>query len=221
MNRRKRCGEVRSEPRRMTLPARACGRVFALSLAFALPGWSAAAQEQIGTITADVNGEPHTWYVVTGESGGRPYGSAAWVEMAPGRRMVTVGGFDTPDPPLETFTRDARGTPTSYGDYDGSLLAVVVEIPESGTSVSVTLPGQPQMSGVSYQPRASLQNVTATTQMMYQGTLDVSRVEIVDGLAVVEGTFRGAFRSMTGSEHVRITNGRFEIEGIPPIEALR
>jgi hypothetical protein len=52
----------------------------------------------------------------------------SWVEEHPEDRMVAIGGFDSENAPLGSFRRDPRGNIVDYGDYEGSLLLILVQI---------------------------------------------------------------------------------------------
>lgn len=174
-----------------------------------------------GTIAATVDGRRITWYSVFGESGGRPYSSSSWMELPSGARMVGVGGFSTDEPPLESFEWDPSGMPTSYGTYDGPIIAVAIQLPAEGNSFTVTFPDVSGITALAYQPTASLENVMATTFVASEGTLSVSNVEVSGGLARAEGTFSGTFRAMQGGGSVVMTDGTFDVEGIPSLETIR
>ena len=173
-----------------------------------------------GTIQATVDGRPMTWYSVFGESDGKPYSSSMWMEQPDAGRMLAVGGFSTEDPPLDTFEWDDTGLPASYGTYDASVIAIAIQLPANQSGFTVTFPDGGGSNNLSYQPKATLQDVLASTFMMAEGTLSVSDVEISDGLGRVEGTFSGTFQTMTGDREVEITDGEFDVEGIPGFETL-
>jgi hypothetical protein len=174
-----------------------------------------------GTIEATVDGRRITWYSVSGESGGRPYSSSSWMELSSGVRVVAVGGFATDEPPLESFEWDASGMPASYGDYDGSIIGIAIQLAGQESSSTVSFPDAGGITAMTYQPTATLQNVMATTFMVSEGTLSVSSIEVSGGLASARGTFSGTFRTMQGDGVVEITDGVFDLEGIPSVESIR
>lgn len=178
----------------------------------------------LGTIEATVDGEAHTWYVVEGESGGKPYASGVWMGPTDEGRTVSAGGYDTDDPPLDSFEWSAQGFPLSFGDYQGSTFNVMVKVPEGSSSLEVELTGA---SGdfealVSWQPVATLENPMESTWVMTAGTLRVSDVAIEDGRARMEGTFSGTLGRMDGQgPTVQVADGRFRISGLPNLDEIR
>lgn len=174
-----------------------------------------------GTIEATVDGRRITWYSVSGESGGRSYSSSSWMELSNGVRVVAVGGFATDDPPLESFEWDASGMPASYGDYDGPIIGIAIQLAGQESSFTLSFPDADGITAMTYQPTATLQNVMATTFMVSEGTLSVSSIEVSGGLANARGTFSGTFRTMQGDGSVEITDGAFDLEGIPSVETIR
>lgn len=175
----------------------------------------------LGTLEATVDGESGTWYVVSGSLGGQPYASGLWMDMGD-ERQVLAGGFDTADPPLDTFERDADGMPVSYGDYQGSVLSVVVPEGSVAAPFVVRFPTEDaSAASVFYQPVATLDDVTAGTYWLAEGTLEVKAVTVEGGVARMEGTFAGTFRSMAGGEAIEMTGGRFAVERLPSLASLR
>lgn len=174
-----------------------------------------------GTIEATIGGERMTFYSISGASGGRPYSSSTWMEMPSGGRMVAMGGFATPEPPLDAFQWDADGMPSSYGSYDGPVFGIGIPVSGEETSFTITFPGGGAGAILSYQPTASLEDVMGTTYMMQTGTVSVTDIGVSGGVAHATGTFAGTFRLMAGEGSVEITDGSFSVEGVPGIEALR
>lgn len=221
-------------------------RILVLALLMTLPIWAGACAESAdssssdfaatattgkvatsravavqGTIEATVEGERITWYSVSGQSGGAPYSSSSWLEITDTERLVAIGGFATDDPPLESFEWSDSGMPTSYGSYEGSVFAIAIDLRGERSEFSVSLPDPEGRNQLSYQPRAALENVMANTLMMSTGTLSVTEVAISDGIARASGTFSGTFQSMEGDRSMEVTNGVFEVAGIPNVEAIR
>jgi hypothetical protein len=196
-----------------------------------LPGEAAPASEQsavrsgttlLGTIEATVDGERRTWYVVSEASAGRRFASGMWLGDDPGDRMVMVGGFDTPDPPIDTFERAEDGTPLSYGDYQGSVLTLHVSEAAGPFPVSIAfapdglgVPG----AGALYQHRATVEDIMESTHWLVEGRIDVETLTIETGGARIAGTFSGTFRSQ-GLGDTRLTDGRFDVRGLPNVEEL-
>lgn len=178
------------------------------------------AVELQGTIEATVDGERITWYSVSGQSGGAPYSSSTWMPFSDSERIVAIGGFATDDPPIESFEWSDAGMPESYGTYEGSVFALAIDLSGDRTDFSVTFPDPDGRNHLSYQPRATLENVMANTLMMSSGTLSVTDIAISGDLARASGTFSGTFRSMEGDQSVEITDGVFDVEGIPNVDAI-
>jgi hypothetical protein len=66
----------------------------------------------LGTIRAELDGEEHTWYVVNGEVGGKPYASGMFMTRNDGY-LVSSGGFDTAERPPDTFEANRAPPSTS------------------------------------------------------------------------------------------------------------
>lgn len=173
----------------------------------------------IGTIEATVDGEAMTWYVVTGTVGGGAYSSGVWVGEE-GERQVVAGGFDTDDPPLDTFETNASGLAASYGSYDGSVMAFFVTEAAGTAPVTLTFPEAEGTAGVYFQRRASLDDMVNSVLWLSEGTLELSRFSFEGGAARVEGTFSGTFTSMGTGGTVRVTDGRFAVGDIPSSDIM-
>jgi len=175
---------------------------------------------RLGTFEATIDGDRRTWYSVSGTSGERPYDSGAWLELPGGETLITAGGFDTPSPPMETFQWGENGMPTSFGDYRGSTLGIAVSTGDGTPPFSIEFPDDGVQSLISYQPVADLETMVETSFMLQEGTIHVSAAEISDGVARLEGTFSGTFRTLFGEETVEITDGVFQVQEIPGLTTL-
>jgi hypothetical protein len=172
----------------------------------------------LGTITATIGGRQLTWYVVSAAGGGAR-STGGWLQLRSGRRAIAIAGFDTEHPPLASFQWDSDGMLTGYGDYHGSVLSVLVEVPAEPAPFSVSFPTSARtMSGVIYMLRASTSDPGAIHNLE-NGTLEVSEGRIDGDEARVEGTFAGTFQSLTGGDTVRITDGRFQASGLGPLQS--
>jgi hypothetical protein len=180
---------------------------------------AAATPKVLGTVQATVDGTVRTWYVVSGTSGGRPYASGLWQEVMPGRRLIILGGYDTQTPPLETFEWE-KGMPRSYGSYTGSTIGLVLNVGATPAPYRARLPhAGTQSDSVLFAHVATL-DVRATF-MMKQGQIDVTAVSIAGGLASATGTFAGTLaRMMSEDATVTVTNGRFEVSGMPDLATI-
>lgn len=180
--------------------------------AAALP---ATSDRTLGTIRATVDGDPHTWYVVAGTSSGSPYASGGWHEPPSGGRMIAVGGFDTEEPPLDTFGRAGPDSPQDYGDYKGSVVGLLVSFKDAPAPVTIHFPSDDHgLTAAYYQPVAEVGNME-TTYLLAEGVLEVTEVAIEGGHARLSGTFSGTFRSLQGGHSVVITDGTFEASDMP------
>lgn len=175
----------------------------------------------LGTISATVDGTARTWHVVAGPSAGRPYASGLWTVAPSGRRTIVVAGFDTPTPPLDTFTWNAAGMPTSYGEYTGSTIGLTLRVGAEATPFRLVYPPE-DIPALVYAARASLTAVDGTLALS-TGEIDVTSVSIAGGTASVSGGFAGTLTPLIGEGGARIvvTNGTFTATGLPDARALR
>lgn len=187
-------------------PVTACGQS-------ADPGGSGT----LGTIRATVDGEERTWYVVQGSSRGRPYSSAMWFETE-GERLITVGGYDTDSPPLDTFEFDIASGEISFGDYRGSSMVLLVGVFEGSSTARIEIPSDRPFT-VGYMPVVSDDMLTGT-YMIATGAIEVIEASFDGNEASVRGAFRGTLEKMDGSGGVEVEDGRFEASGIPHRDEL-
>jgi hypothetical protein len=171
----------------------------------------------LGTIGATVDGAARTWYVVSGVSGGRPYASGVWQEIDSGRRRIILGGYETATPPLDTFEWTKGGMPRSYGTYKGSTLGLMVEVAAAPAPFRATLPGSE--ASIIYASPAKL-DAMDTTFLSREGVIDVTAVSITGELAGMAGTFSGTLARMVGDGTTRITEGTFDVKGMPDISTI-
>jgi len=178
----------------------------------------------LGTITARFNGAPRTWYVV----GDGTMDTGTWTELKPGDRMITIAGFDTETLPLASFTRDTAGRVTSYGAYDGSMLAIIL---------NVGADPQPFRDTVQFDGHHSIIYVADASQLdpargpdaalkamrvPDSGTLEVTAIGISGGRAFVEGTFAGTLNEAApGHEPLTVADLRFQARNLPRTEPAR
>lgn len=168
----------------------------------------------LGTIEADVDGEARTWYVVEGTVRGEPYASGMFIS-SDGSRLVTLGGFDTDDPPLDSFQTDAGAGNISLGDYEGSAINISVDIPNDRTSLQVELSGMSGTSAIAYMPVATTEDVMSSALFAQSGSIRVEEAQFDETRGSLRGNFSGELSLVDGSRSATITNGRFSIEGIP------
>ncbi len=174
----------------------------------------------LGTISATLDGTERTWYVVEGKVGGKPYASATWLE-ANGALLISIGGFDTRTPPLETFRIDMAAGDISFGDYDGSAMQILVSVTDGEHTARSELPADHGgRFSAAYLPVVGSDMLTGTL-MIEEGAMEVTDARLTDRTASVRGTFRGTFRRVNGSgDSLSVENGRFEVSGIPPRDQL-
>ena len=187
----------------------------------AIPSTSAAgsAAELLGTIEATVDGRSMTWYAVSGTVGEGPYASAVWVGE-PGERHVAAGGFDTREPPLDSFDLDDTGMAASYGSYTGPIMALFVLEAAVTAPATLSFPEAEGRGGVYFQWQADVDDIVNTTFWLTDGTLEVSTFTFSGGTARLQGTFSGTFRNIGTGEAVEVTAGRFDVSRIPSVAAL-
>jgi hypothetical protein len=179
---------------------------------------SPAGTRVLGTIRATIAGTPRSWHVVAGPSQSRAYASGVWMEVG-SSRMIVAGGFDTERPPLDTFTWDANGMPTSYGDYAGSTILVNLTVGANPAPFQLTFPPE-TTPAVMYSTRATLDSLNYTFSIE-KGTVDVTSVSIANGLASASGTFAGTLKQLTGTDTIEVTDGSFDVSGLPDVATLR
>ncbi len=170
-----------------------------------------------GTISATVDGRTVTWYVVAGTSQGRRYASGAWL-TAGDDRAVSIGGFDTTTPPLDSFGWEGN-MPSSFGDYTGSLIQILIPV-RTGAPYRIAFPLEDAaaLTSVMYMPKAMLD--PAGMWQMVEGTLEVASVTVDGGLASAEGTFTGALERFGGGERLTVREGRFRVRSLPDATSL-
>ena len=183
---------------------------------------SQAAVRTLGTLEGMVDDETRTWYVVAGEAQDGPYSSGVWFELSEGVRVISLGGFDTPEPPVHAFDRGG-GNPTSMslGGYEGSTLNLTLEVPGNGGSTRFSLPEEEARNvAVVFMPVFDLSDMSGMYRLV-RGTLEVETAEIRGRTASVRGTFSGRLETSSGADALEITDGRFRVEGIPHQDAVK
>ncbi|MFW6083589.1 MAG: hypothetical protein ACODAA_00060 [Gemmatimonadota bacterium] len=168
----------------------------------------------LGTIEAEVDGEARTWYVVEGSVRGEPYASGMFMPGG-GSRLVTLGGFDTDDPPLDSFQTDAAAGDISLGDYEGSAINISVDIPDDQASLEVELSGMSGTSAIAYMPVATTEDVMSSALFAQSGSIRIEDAEFDEARGSLRGTFSGELSLVDGSRTATISNGRFSVEDIP------
>lgn len=175
----------------------------------------ASADGVLGTIHANLDGVARTWYVVAGDVRGEPYTSGMFIPVD-GGTMVSLGGFDTAEPPMESFRVDVAGGDISLGDYEGSAFSLMISVPEGQASARAELGDD--MAGnatLAYMPRASMEDVMAGTLFSQSGSIEVEEARFGDTDGTLRGRFSGEIARMDGSESIAVTDGRFEVSDLP------
>lgn len=181
-------------------------------------------EDVLGTIHATLDGQPRTWYAVEGHARTGPYSSAVWREGANDRTIVSISTFDTDSPPVETFNVDVRQGRFSLGHYEGSSIVVTVPLPANTGPVTFAFPSEGSSAvSVSYLPNAA--SVVTGIDMtaffsLAEGTITVVQGHRSDGLVQIRGTFSGILQSLEGPNRIRVTDGRFDVGGVPAAKAL-
>ena len=171
---------------------------------------SAGSAETVGTFRAVLDGRERTWHAVAGTRDGEVESSAVWVPLSEGERMASLGGFDEPDVPVETFEFDLGQGRISLGDYEGSLLALTFTFEADDFERTVRGSEAP----VLYFPEIPGGEIDyASVYMLTEGALDVVLIEMSeDGTGRFEGTFSGTLTSMGEGRSMKLTDGRFTVE---------
>jgi hypothetical protein len=168
----------------------------------------------LGTLTANVNGTPHTWYIVAGETASGTQASAGWFPRSRGGRAIAISGFDIDDPPLTTFEWNAEGQLTGYGSYTGSVLSLMVMVADNPGPTTITFPDD-RGSGAAaiYMPQASGIDLSQL-HLLSEGSLALSSIAFSGDEARLDGTFSGTFKAMSSGDTIRITDGQFHVAGL-------
>jgi hypothetical protein len=186
----------------------------AVEIAPSATGEEAAADGVLGTIQAELDGKAHTWYIVEGQVRGEPYASGMFLSHGEGH-TVSLGGFDTGRPPLNSFQTDIAAGNVSFGDYKGSAFNLTITIPAGQSSIRAEVSRGSANAALAYMPEASLDDVMAGTLFSQSGSIEVEAAEFRGSAGALTGTFAGELALMDGSKAVRVTNGRFQVTGLP------
>lgn len=182
------------------------------------PRSAAAGQDVVGTITARFDGEERTWYVVAGEIEGERQATATWMLLDETERIATIGGFDSPDVPVETFRADFEGGDVSYGDYEGSVLTIAFPFQPEDFERLARFPGGD--ATIAYLPRVEGGEMDFSGMYgLETGSLDVGLLDPRrDGPSEFGGTFEGTLVRLDRADSIRVTDGRFEVSGATFVE---
>ncbi len=173
----------------------------------------------LGTLEATVGGETRTWYVVSGDVQGTPYASAAWFETESGVLRISLGGFATQTPPLDTFERGPMGDPVSFGSYEGPVLSLLLSAAGEIGPFRAELPGDDNPTSFAYMSAARFGDLDVLYTSR-SGTVDVTLLELADGRLRAEGTFSGTLESAGTGPSLEITDGHFSVRGVPSLTEI-
>jgi hypothetical protein len=174
----------------------------------------------LGTIEAVLDGEPRVWHVVRGEASDGPYASGVWFQLPDGPVAVVLGGFDSPDPPIETFSRGGGGAQASVGDYRGSSLSLQVQLSAEAGPAGFALPADEGRAMVVFTPVFDAEDMSGL-RAMASGEVEVLEASRTGEEMSLRGTFSGRLEPMGAGEPVTVTEGRFEVRGIPSAESIQ
>lgn len=180
--------------------------VLFVSLFFAASAW--CDNRVIGTIEAQLDGQPVTWHVLESDAiEGAAGKSALWMQLDEGTRIATIGGFESRD---VSFSRDpASGMVHVAGE--GSQISLALQFPQGAERVDYVKPGNgPHDAQVVIQPRAG---DYSALHMLQSGKLTLDTlVAKQQGDSRFEGTFEGELVNPEGEEVGTLSNGRFSVD---------
>lgn len=191
----------------------------------ATPGASAArsdaAARSLGTIEATLDGEARVWHVVEGQASDGPYASGIWGDAGE-TVIVSLGGLDSADPPIETFSRGtAGGEGMSMGDYEGSSFNLQLQLPPDATAATFELPADEGRATILFAPVFDIEDPLGGTLVFASGTITVESVARDGDEMEISGAFEGSLQPRDGGAPVSLTNGRFEIAGLPEASTIQ
>ena len=199
-----------------TTPVRALGLVGIVAVTVSATGVLAPlpAPDLRGTITATIDDQDQTWYPAEGTSAtDRPYASSAWIDVADGRVTVSLGGFDTEDPPIGTFEYDPETFAQSYGTYTGSVIAVMVSLDRDATSLDADLSDPSAGHSVVFMRTASVD--VSGAYIASGGRIEVTDVRWHGDLVDLRGRFRATVTKLDQSDALDIVSGTFDVSDVP------
>lgn len=163
----------------------------------------------IGTVTASVDGQATTWYVLDFTS--LDSASAQWMMTGEAGMRALVSAFESRE--VEAG-KDASGMMQLAGE--GSMLSLTFGFPGAATGLSFTLPAEGEDT-------ASLLWVPVIGEYagmfhLVDGSIEVERIEEAGaGRFRASGTFSGTLQNSDGDSRT-LSAGRFEFERIEPFK---
>ena len=180
--------------------------VLLIALLFATSAWSE--NRVIGTIEAELDGQPVTWHVLESDAIEGPAGkSALWMQLDEDTRVATIGGFESRG---VKFSKDpASGMVKVSGE--GSQVSLALQFPEGAEQMEYIKPVDgPHDAQVIVQPRAG---DYSAIHMLDSGRLTLDTlVANRTGDSRFEGTFEGELATLDGEKAGTLTNGRFSVD---------
>ncbi|MEJ2230885.1 MAG: hypothetical protein P8X46_06870 [Nitrospirales bacterium] len=171
-----------------------------------------AGNEVIGTIEATLDGKARTWYILKTDTVNKGGDSGAiWMQTDPDQARVIVGGFERKDVP---FTKDAvTGMIAASGQ--GSQMSLTFKIPSGTKSMTYRKPE----IGISLADVFLMTRIGdyASMHPLGEGQITVDRITLDDTEnGRIAGSFEGTLIDRDGEPWGRVTDGRFEVNGVVP-----
>jgi len=169
-----------------------------------------AGNEVIGTVEATLDGQARTWYVLKTDTVNKGGDSGAiWVQTDPDQARVIIGAFETKD---VIFTKDGTtGMITASGQ--GSQISVTVKIPSGMKRMTYKKPE----TGISPADVILMTRIGDYKSMrpLGEGQITVDQITLDETeKGHIAGTFEGTLIDREGKPWGRVTNGRFEVDGV-------
>jgi hypothetical protein len=169
-----------------------------------------AGNEVIGTIEATLDGKARTWYILKTDTVNKGGDSGAiWMQTDPDQARVIIGAYETKD---VTFTKDkTTGMTTASGE--GSQISVTFKIPPGTKSMTYQKPE----TGISLADVILMTRIGDYESMrpLGEGQITVDRITLDDKeKGHIKGTFEGTLIDRDSKPWGRVTNGRFEVDGV-------
>ena len=159
--------------------------------------------------------------MVAGQASDGPYAAGVWLERSDGGHIISLSGLDVEDPPIQTFSRGGGdASRMSMGAYDGSAMTMGVTVHLDALPLRISLPDDEGQGTVIFLPVVDVSD-TSGMLVMRSGRLEVEEAAITGGKARLRGTFSGTLAPMQGGDTMEVTDGRFEVEGLPNVKDVQ
>lgn len=184
-------------------------------------GSSPSQSTPLGTIEGTLDGETRVWHVVEGQASDGPYASGIWMDTGE-TLIVSLGGLDSPDPPIQTFARGGPGgAGMSIGDYEGSSFSLQVQLPPDATSATFELPADEGRATIVFAPVFDVEDLVSGTLVLASGTITVETVAREGEKVAISGTFEGTLQARGSDATTSLTDGRFEVAQLPEVSTIQ